>query len=104
MRIVRSLLCAGLAMMAVGLCAAMPASAAVSIESVHVMTKTSEAVHYPVPAIAMVIQDAAILPCEAPNIEGDGGTRSSFGPAASSVAFSNFTPSAYQHIDPDIAG
>jgi hypothetical protein len=104
MRMLRSLVCASLAMMAIGLCAAMPASASVPIETVHVIAKATEAVNYPAPATTIVCQDVAALPREAPNIEADGGSRSSLSSNSSSVAFSYFTPLAYQHIDPDITG
>ncbi|MBX5021208.1 hypothetical protein [Rhizobium lentis] len=104
MRIVRSLLCAGLALVAAGLCAAMPAAAAVPIE-INAIAQPMTIKEYPAPAIAIVYQDVAILPAEAPNIPADSNFgRSSCAIAAASVAASSFVPSAYRHIDPDIAG
>jgi hypothetical protein len=97
---IRSFLCAGLAMMAVGLCAAMPA-AAVPIEA-HAIVQPMTVKEYPAPAMAVVDQVVAVLRSVMPNVEGEGGGRGSI--FASSVSFAS-TPvqsAAYQHIDPDI--
>jgi hypothetical protein len=103
MRIVRSLLCAGLAMMAAGLWAAMPAAAAIPIE-VNAIVRPMAAKEYPAPAIAVVQEDVAMLPSVMPAIAGDGGGRSSIVDSRHSFASTSTPVTAYQHIDPDIAG
>lgn len=103
MRIVRSILCAGLAMIAIGLCAAMPASAAVPME-VNVILQPLAAKEYPAPAIAVVQEDVAMLPSVMPAIEGDGGGRSSIFARSHSFASTSTPVNPYQYIDPDIAG
>ncbi|MDJ1632265.1 hypothetical protein [Rhizobium rhizogenes] len=103
MRFVRSILYAGLAMMAVGLCAAMPASAAVPMEA-HAIIQPLTTKEYPAPAIAIVQEDVAVLPSVMPAIEGDGGGRSSIFASSLSLASTSAPVNAYQHIDPDIAG
>ncbi|WP_143531746.1 hypothetical protein [Xaviernesmea oryzae] len=99
----RSIVCAGLAMIAVGLCASMPVVAAVPID-VGAVIQPLTAKEYPAPAIATVSEDVAVLPSEAPSIEADHGARSSTADSASSLASSTFNPPAYLHIDPDITG
>ncbi|TAX45948.1 hypothetical protein ELI02_30000 (plasmid) [Rhizobium leguminosarum] len=103
MRIVRSLLCAGLAMMAVGLCAAMPAAAAIPIE-LHAIAQPMTAKEYPAPAIAIDHEDVAMLPSVMPAIAGDGGGRSSIFGDSRRFAATSTNVDAYQRIDPDIAG
>ncbi|MBX4920980.1 hypothetical protein HJA76_14910 [Rhizobium bangladeshense] len=104
MRIVRSLLCAGLALVAVGLCAAMPAAAAVPVEA-YAIAQPMTLKEYPAPAVVVVHQDEAILPAKAPYIQvASNSGRSSGALGAAPVAVSSFTPPAYSHIDPDIAG
>ncbi|KEA07139.1 hypothetical protein [Rhizobium rhizogenes] len=103
MRFVRSILCVGLAMMAVGLCAAMPASAAVPME-VHAIIQPLTAKECPAPAIAVVQEDVAMLPSVMPAIEGNGGGRSSIFAGSLSLASTSAPVNVYQHIDPDIAG
>ncbi|MGO8368884.1 hypothetical protein ACC808_10605 [Rhizobium ruizarguesonis] len=103
MRIVRSLLCAGLAMMAVSLCAAMPAAAAVPIE-VNAIVQPLTAKEYPAPAIAVDHEDVAMLRSVMPAIAGDGGVRSSIFDSSHSFAATSTHVEPYQHIDPDIAG
>ncbi|WP_017993924.1 hypothetical protein [Rhizobium leguminosarum] len=103
MRIVRSLLCAGLAMMAVGLCAAMPAAAAIPI-NVNVIVQPLTAKEYPAPAIVVDHEDVSMLPSVMPAIAGDGGGRSSIFDDSLSFDATSTLVEAYQHIDPDIAG
>ncbi|TAV48426.1 hypothetical protein ELI30_08995 [Rhizobium leguminosarum] len=103
MRIVRSLLCAGLAMMAVGLCEAMPAAAAIPID-VHAIVQPLTAKEYPAPAIAVDCEVVATLPSVMPAIAEDGGGRSSIFDDSRSFAATSAHVDAYQHIDPDIAG
>lgn len=104
MRIMRSILCAGLAMMAMAVCASMPAAAASPLETVRVVVKMSDAVEHHAPAVAVVSQDVAILPSEAPKIESLAMVRSSSGNESSSFAETSIAVPAYRHIDPDIAG
>lgn len=68
MRYMRSLLCAGLAMVAVAVCASMPAAADVPPE-ITVMAQPVTGVDYPAPAVAIVSQDVATLPRAVPDIE-----------------------------------
>lgn len=103
MRYMRSILCAGLAMVAMAVCASMPAAADVPPE-ITIMTQPVTGVDYPAPAVAIVSQDVAALPSEVPNVEGDGGSRSSTGNTSFSSAEASFAVEAYRHIDPDIAG
>ena len=102
MRMLRSILY-GLTAALVMTCLTMaPASASVPIVP-ELSADVSAGKAHPAPAI--VIPDVAVLPSEAPNIEGDGGARSSL-IASSSHSFAD-TPiavPAYRHIDPDIAG
>ncbi|ANM12061.1 hypothetical protein [Rhizobium sp. N324] len=103
MRMIRSLFCAGLAVMAIGLCAAMPAAAAVPVE-VNAIVQPLTAKEYPAPNIAFVHQDVAVLPSVVTQAtSGEGSSQSSIFGASHS-----FTKSAivepYKHIDPDIAG
>lgn len=101
MRMLRSIVCVGLALIAVGLCASVPAVAAVPVD---VGAPPLTAKEDPAPAIATVSQDDAVLPREASSIEANHGARSSIVDRAPSVASSTFNPPAYLHIDPDIAG
>jgi hypothetical protein len=90
-------------MMAVGLCAAMPAAAAVPIEASAILQPMT-AKEYPAPAMAIVHEDVAMLPSLMPAVEGDGGGRSSIADSSDSFASTSAPITAYQHIDPDIAG
>jgi len=104
MRIMRCILCAGLAMMAMAVCASMPAAAASPLETVRVIVETSNSFDHQAPAVSVVSQDVAILPSEAPKIETIAVVRSSSGNASPSFADTSIVAPAYQHIDPDIAG
>ncbi|MGR9149617.1 hypothetical protein ACU8MT_09150 [Rhizobium leguminosarum] len=99
----RSLICAGLAMVAIGLCTTMPAAAAVPIE-VNAIVQPLAAKDYPAPAIAVVEQDVAVLPSLMSAIAGDGSGRSSIFDSSQSFASTSATVAPYQLIDPDIAG
>lgn len=103
MRMIRSLLCAGLAVMAIGLCAAMPAAAAVPIE-VNAIVQPLTAKEYPAPVIAVVNQDFAALPSLTPVVAHDGSGRTSIFDSSHSFASTSAAVEPYQHIDPDIAG
>ena len=103
MRMLRSIVCAGLAMIAVGLCTSMPAVAAVPID-VHAIVQPVAGKDYPAPIASIVSQDVAALQSKAPSIEGDGGARSSIAASSHSFADTSTAVPAYRHIDPDIAG
>lgn len=91
-------------MMAMAVCATMPAAAAVPIE-VGVIAQPLTAKEYAAPTVAIVNQDVAALSAEAPAITAPSAPgRSSGGASRAFVAPSTFTPAPYQHIDPDIAG
>lgn len=91
-------------MAAMAICASMPASAASPLETVSVIVKTSDAVDYFAPALAVTSQDVAVLPSETPNLQPAPFGRSSAGNASPSFASTTIDVAAYQHIDPDIAG
>jgi hypothetical protein len=103
MRMLRSLVCAGFAVVAIGLCAAMPAAAAVPIE-VSALVQPLTIKEYPAPAIAIVDDDVAMLPSVMPVVEGGGSGRSSIFSSSHSFAITTATVDPYQRIDPDIAG
>ncbi len=103
MRIIRSFLCAGLAMMAMAVCAAMPTAATVPIE-VGAIVQPMTAKEYPAPAIVSVHEDVAMLPSVMPAAEGDGGGRSFIADSSRSFASTTAPINFYQRIDPDIAG
>ncbi|UXT27225.1 hypothetical protein [Agrobacterium tumefaciens] len=101
MRILRSIFCAGLAMIAVSLCASVPAVAAVPIDAgapVQMMDKG----HYPVPTVDVVIHDVAIL-ADIVDVLPDGQSRSKVANSAFHFAETSIIGAAYLHIDPDIA-
>lgn len=104
MRMLRSLVCAGLAIAAMALCASMPAAAAVPIDA-HVIVQPMTGSDQPAfPAVAIVYHDASVLPAEAPIIASRAHVRSPLGSHAHMIAASSFPSPAYDHIDPGRAG
>jgi hypothetical protein len=100
MHVMRSILCAGLAMIAMSLCASMPAAAAVPID-VHVVVQPMTGTDYPAfPAVAIVHQDVAVLPSQAPTAQPASSSRSSAGNVSPSIAGAKIDNPAYLHIDP----
>ena len=101
MRMLRSLAYAGLALVAMAVCASMPAAAAVPIDpGVYLMTKATA--DYPAPAVTILDEDRSALTVEAPAIATSG--RSSVAPSSLTFASTLVAVDAYMHIDPDIRG
>jgi hypothetical protein len=103
MRMPRSLVCAGLAMIAVSLCASMPAIAAVPLDA-HAVIQPMASADYPAPAASAVRHDQAVLPSEMPAIASATAARSSVAVSSHRFASTPASVDAYLHIDPDIAG
>lgn len=68
MRILRSLICASIALMAMSLCASMPASASVPIDPA-VMVSVTAGKDYPAPVALALVDEAIVQAAEGPNIE-----------------------------------
>lgn len=91
-------------MMAIGLCAAIPAAAVPVPIEVNAIVQPLTAKEYPAPTLAVVQQDVAALPSLLSAINGDGSGRSSIFGNSHSFASASATLDPYQRIDPDIAG
>ncbi|PWE57148.1 hypothetical protein DEM27_05770 [Metarhizobium album] len=101
MRFMRSILCAGLAMMAAVMCTSMPTAAA-PIDA-QVLVQPLAGKEYPAPALDAVIQDICAIPAEVPSIGAPSGGRSTLITSAHGFADTSIAVLAYMHIDPDIS-
>lgn len=102
MRIVRSILCAGFAMMAMALCASMPAAASVPIDVGTAVQMTAKE-RYPVPTVDVVIHDIAVLAAIVDVLPDVGRSRSTAASSTYHFADNSIVGAACLHIDPDIA-
>ncbi|PWE56780.1 hypothetical protein DEM27_10480 [Metarhizobium album] len=101
MRFMRSILCAGLAMMAAVMCTSMPATAAPVDAQVLVQPLAGK--DYPAPALSVVIHDVCAIPAEVPSIAAPSGGRSTLIASAEAFADTSIAVAAYLHIDPGIS-
>lgn len=102
MRMIRSLVCAGLALAAMAFTMAMPAVAATPTDpGIYEAVKAS----VDKPMVHQVYADVVCLNCIAPSVEPHGAaTRSSVDLSSLNVASTPVAVDAYLHIDPGRAG
>ncbi len=100
MRMIRSIICVGLAMVAMAVCTSMPAVAVPINPGIHSGAIVGK--EHPAP-VAINVLDQAVLPVtDLPQVHGRDVDRSSGTADRLTFAASSFNPPAYQHIDPHI--
>lgn len=104
MKSLRIMICAGLALAAMAVCAAMPAAAAVPLENVRVAASMTVDSIVKMPAADLDLRYLAVAPESVAMVTPPHLFRSSAGARVSSLAAVSADVAAYRHVDPHIRG